>query len=82
MSKLDPKNRMEAYTHQLTDDVNFLMKLSLMNDERGYDDCLDKIENMIKAYRSPQLRKASKKTKAKYDENEKRYKKLWPDLYK
>lgn len=82
MSRLEPKNRMEAYAHQLSDDVQMLFKCALIDNENGYDKCIDKMQGIIKAYYSPVLRKQVEKTKKENQEREAYMKKNYPEISK
>ena len=66
-SRINPKNRQHATFMQLEDDVKLLKPFALLDDEKGFDRQLQKIEMVIKAYRSKRLRnmcaKSEKRTK-------------------
>lgn len=61
MSKLDPRNREEAFAHQIGDDAKLLMPAALANNNKGFEQTLQRIEGMIQAYRSSSLRAKTKK---------------------
>ena len=66
MSRLDPKNREEAFTYQFEDDVKML-KVASLSGEKEFEQVLKRLEVHIGAYRSKRLRnmcaKAEKKSK-------------------
>lgn len=51
MSKLEPKNREEAFVYQLEDDIKLLYSLSMINDVVSYENQLKVIETRISTYR-------------------------------
>lgn len=65
MSRLLPKNRQEAYAHQLIDSTKVLLPLSLQKDPKGFEQQISVIEATIKAYRSKRLIKISEDAKRK-----------------
>lgn len=49
MSKLNPKNKEEAYAHQFEDDVKFLLSASLLSKE-DYKGALERLKTHIASY--------------------------------
>ena len=60
MSRLLPKNREEAFTHQFQDDVKILRAFS--SNPKSFNKQLSVIDAHIKAYRSIRLRNICKKS--------------------
>lgn len=65
MSRLDPKNRQEAFAYQFMDCSKTLLPLALQGSSKGFDQQISVIEATIKAYRSKRLRNMSEKAKKK-----------------
>jgi hypothetical protein len=82
MSRLNPKNREEAFAHQLQDDVKMLMPHALIGDEKSFKQVIVKIEAIIKAYHSKLLRNACAKTQQKTKERNAYMEKHFPSLLK
>lgn len=53
MSKENPKNREEAFAHQLKDDVEMLFKYASMPDSIAFKNGLKRIEMHIHSYKHP-----------------------------
>lgn len=64
MSRIDPKNREEAFTYQFQDDVKML-KVASLHGEKEFEQVLQRIEATIGAYRNKRLRKNCEKAKKK-----------------
>lgn len=65
-SRLDPRNREEAFAYQFEDDVRVLHACALAG-ETHFEKALQTIEIHISAYRNKNLRKRSDKQRAKYN---------------
>jgi hypothetical protein len=78
----NPKNRQHATAMQLEDDVKTLKPFALLGNEKGFDRQIDKIEMVIKAYRSKRLRNKCDKSEEKSKEMELYMKKHFPSLSK
>lgn len=81
MSRLDPKNREEAFTHQFQDDVKML-KVASMSGEKEFEQVLQRIEANISAYRSKKLRNMCSIAEANSKKSNEYMKKHFPDMYK
>lgn len=81
MSRLEPRNREEAFTYQFEDDVRVLRCLS-MQDEEAFQKGLATLETHIAAYRSIRLKNKVDKAKKKSKEQQEYMKKHFPSLYK
>lgn len=55
MSRLDPKNREEAFSYQLEDDVKML-KVASLSGEKEFEQALQRLETTINAYKNKRLR--------------------------
>ena len=51
MSKLEPRNREEAFGYQMQDDVKLLISLGALNDKASYRKQLKVLEMRIATYR-------------------------------
>jgi hypothetical protein len=80
--RMNPKNRQHATALQLEDDVKLLKPHALLDNEKGFDNTITKIEMVIKAYRSKRLRNMCAKVQAKSKESNLYMKKNFPDMYK
>lgn len=81
MSRLDPKNREEAFTYQFQDDMKML-KVASLHGEKEFEQVLQRLEASIGAYRSKRLRNQCAKAEKKSNESNKYMKKHFPDMYK
>lgn len=50
MSKDNPKNKMEAFTHQFQETTKLLMSLALMGEKSEYNSQLKLLKEQIKVY--------------------------------
>lgn len=66
MSRIDPKNREEAFAHQFEDDARLLMLASNQSKET-FEDTIKMIEMHIKSYRSKKLINACTKAELKHE---------------
>lgn len=82
MSRLDPRNREEAFAHQLQDDAKVLMPHALLGNQKSFEKQIAHMEATIKAYRSKRLRNDVAKTEKKYKESMKFLRDKFPSLYK
>ena len=57
MSKLEPRNREEAFGYQMQDDVKLLISLGALNDKESYRKQLKTIELRIATYRELYINK-------------------------
>ena len=69
MSRIDPKNREEAFMYQFEDDMKILSSSSKRGEE-AFEKAIDILESHIKAYRSKRLKNAIKKVQNKTKERE------------
>ena len=79
MSRLSPKNREEAFSYQLQDDAKML-GVAAISGEKEFEQVLQRIEAVIRAYRNKRLRSQSEKTKRKMREWLKMMEKKSPEL--
>jgi len=82
MSKLDPRNREEAFSWQFEDDVKMLRSISMLDNQQSFDKALQTLLAHIKAYYSTRLIKKTKAAEKKYNEQKEFIKKNYPSLYK
>jgi len=64
MSRIEPKNRMEAFCYQFEDDVKLLKALALVGRDAAFWQSLNTLKAHIKAYESNKI--SSKETNYKY----------------
>ncbi len=81
MSRIDPKNREEAFTYQFQDDVKML-KVASLSGEKAFEQVLQRLEANIGAYRSKRLRNKCAKAEVKSKESNEYMKKNFPAMYK
>lgn len=81
MSRIDPKNREEAFTYQFQDDVKML-KVASLHGEKEFEQVLQRMEATISAYRNKRLRNACEKAQDKSKKTEEFIKKNFPSLYR
>ncbi len=67
MSRLDPKNREEAYAHQFEDSAKALKALAMAGSTTGFQQSLKTLSAYIKAYKSGKA--ATFQTKGKFKKN-------------
>jgi len=78
----NPKNRQHATSMQLEDIVKTLKPFALLDNEKGFDNQINHIEMIIKAYRSKRLRNKCAKSEEKSKEMELYMQKHFPSIYK
>ena len=79
MSRLDPKNREEAFTYQFEDDIKVL-RCAATQGATEFEQALSTLEIHIVAYRSKRLKNVSAKVKEKRKEHEAWMAKNYPGL--
>lgn len=80
MSRLDPKNREDAFCYQFEDDVRVLKCHASGGDEAGFEKMLQTLEVHIAAYRNKNLRKKSIAVAKKHKEQEAWLNETFPHL--
>lgn len=82
MSRLDPKSREEAFSHQFEDDVKVIKAVAHHADPKEFEIALATLESHIGAYRSKKLKKELDKYQKKQAEHNAWMKKNYPKEYK